>query len=358
MPIKPVFNDETRLRILKAMKQKGAIKPDLTLMHDKTGMSIVTIKRALRKMEQMNHFDKFYPLLSANKTGFDILALTFMQVDTSKQKKLEDFLNYCKKEPKIISVHRIIGSGKWNLMMRSIAKNLEDFDIMITKPEVNIQGSDLFIDNMFFFSTEPIIMSNRRAETMANIFLKDSVNDEKSKKYMTPKRKKLLDCFAEGTALKPNIKQIQKTTKLHASTIKSSLKFLEDDGILKGYAPSINFKGMGVNNLVFDFFKIDFTDNKKIETLKKIFEKDENMFHAGSVYGDGEHNLLIMHAYKSVEEYQSNFREKYFSNKIISNFLENRMTFFATSSPIEVKGMWPSRSTAILDILLDEAGIK
>jgi DNA-binding Lrp family transcriptional regulator len=358
MPIKPAFNDETRLRIVQAMKQKDSIKPDLTMLHNKTGMSIVTIKRALKKMEQMNHFEKFYPLLSAQNSGFEVLATIFMQIDSSKQNKFNEFLEFCKNEPRIISVHRIIGSGKWNLMIRSISRNLENFDTMINQPELNICGNDLVIDNIFFFSTEPIIVNNRRAQIMANIIIKRSEENKKIKKYMTPKRKKLLDCFAEGITLKPNIKQIQKLTKFHAATIKSSLKFLEDEHILKGYAPSINFKSLGVNSLIFDFFTIDFSDIKKLNELKKIIENDENIFHAGAVYGDDTHNFMIMHAYTNVEEYNLNFRQKYFNNKNILNFLKNRMTFFTTSSPLEAKGMWPSISTALLDILLKENGIE
>ena len=108
---------------------------------------------------------------------------------------------------------------------------------------------------------------------------------------------------------------------------------------------------------VFDFFKVDLSDEKGLNILKTNLEKDPNMFHAGGVYGDGEHNFLIMQAYTTVENYQKSFREKYVNNKEVSSILQSRMTFFATSSPLETKGMWPSRSTAILEILLDECGI-
>jgi DNA-binding Lrp family transcriptional regulator len=357
MPIKPLFNDDIRLNILKAMKEKGTIKPDLTLLHEKTKMSIVTIKRALQKMEQKKHFNKFYPILSAKNTGFDVLALIFLQVDSSKQKNFESFLEFCKNEKRIISVHRIIGSGKWNILIRSLTKNLENFDTLINNPKKPLLNPNFVINSLFFFSTEPILINNKRAYTISNILIQDSEN-KKTRKYLTPKRKKLLNCFAEGTALRPNIKQIQKITNLHATTIKSSLKFLENEKILQGYAPSINFDGIGVNNHVFDFFKINYADTKNIENLTKILKTDKNIFHAGSIYGDGKHNLLIIHAYQNIETYQSEFRKKYLSDKDIYQFLESRMTFFATSSPIETKSRWPCISTTILDILLDEHGIK
>ena len=358
MPIKPVYNDDTRLKLLKALRQKGSIKPDLKAIHDKTGLSIVTIKRAMKTMEERKHVNKFYPVLSAKKTNFEMLAMIFLQVDTSKEKKLEEFLDFCKKEPRIISVHRIIGSGKWNLMIRSIARSLEKFDIMITNPHVNIQGnSELILDSLFFFTTTPVIKSNKRAKTLVNIFIDAANKDSTIGKALTPKRKKLVKCFADEDTLKPNVKQLQKLTKLHASTIKSSLHFLKKEGVLKGFAPSMNFEKIGLKNLVFDFYKMDFSDEKGLATLKKVLEEDQNMFHAGSVFGDGEHNFLIMQAYTTVENYQNGFREKYGQEKDLSNFLQNRMTFFATSSPIEAKGLWPSRSTAILDILLEEAGM-
>jgi DNA-binding Lrp family transcriptional regulator len=358
MPIKPDYKDETRLKLLKALRVKGSIKPDLKTIHEQTGLSIVTIKRALKTMEEKNHIDKFYPVISARKTGFEILAMIFLQVDTSKEKKLDEFLDFCKKEPRIISVHRVIGSGKWNLMIRSISRSLEQFDIMITNPHVNIQGnSELILDSLFFFTTSPVIKSNKRAKTLVNIFIDAAKKNPSIGKDLTPKRKKLMKCFGEENALKPNVKQLQKLTKLHASTIKSSLHFLEEEGILTGFAPSMNFEKIGLRNLVFDFYKIDFSDEEGLNTLKKILDEDQNMFHAGSVFGDGDHNFLIMQAYATVEDYQNGFRTKYGPGNSLSNFLQNRMTFFATSSPIESKGLWPSRSTAILDLLLYEAGM-
>lgn len=355
MPIVPEFNDEKRLKVLNALFKKGTIKPNIPFIAQKTGLGPSEVKKTIRAMEEEFGIDSYYPTLSREHAGFNILAWTFLQLDLSKKDSFAALLAFLEKEPNIITVHRIIGSGKWNLAIRAVCRDLTEFDSLMNEkiaaktPCMN----ELVLDKEYIF-----LKGQKFKNTGSGIaIIKGQVSrDSKEKKCGEGGKAVILDCISYGECLKPNIRQISRLTGLHATTVKASVNYFLSNKIIKYFSPQINSDKIKRKYLVFDFFKIDFSDKERIGLLEGAVKSDPNLAQARSIFGDPNHNLLFKQVYDSVENYLKGFEETYLQNKELEDFLRQRETFFTTAVYFEQKGEWPTMSRAILRTLIRDSG--
>src|SRR3990167_5117133 len=144
-------------------------------------------------------------------------------------------------------------------------------------------------------------------------------------------RLKILDALLQKRSVVPNIRQIQKYTGFHKATIKSSLDYLQREGLLQGFGPKLDFKKLGYKLEVRAFFQLDMSDKKIFDELLKAMADDPNLYWATAVIGSGNWNLMVSHIYKDIESYHKGIMAKYYQ-KIpdIYKAIKDRQIFYVT----------------------------
>ncbi|MFH1697037.1 MAG: hypothetical protein ABH854_03975 [Candidatus Diapherotrites archaeon] len=144
-------------------------------------------------------------------------------------------------------------------------------------------------------------------------------------------RLNILDALLKKRSVVPNIRQIQKRTGYHKATIKSSLDFLTENGVLEGYGPKFNFKGLGQNLEVVTLFEADLSDKNAVKKFLGAVQNDPNLYRLSSIIGAGNWNLIAHHIYRDVESYHTGVTEKYYGSLPETyKVIRNRQMFYLT----------------------------
>ncbi len=166
-------------------------------------------------------------------------------------------------------------------------------------------------------------------------------------------RVKILEALLKKGSVQPNIRQIQRHTGFHKATIKSSMDFLQKEGILQGFGPKVNFRKMGYNLEVLSVNKVDFSESKAFEKYLATVSKDPHVYWVGSVVGSGNWNILTRNIYKSVEKYHESFQKRYRSTPGFYDLVNDTQSFFSVEPIFKNE----SRTKSIIELIKRERGI-
>jgi DNA-binding Lrp family transcriptional regulator len=168
-------------------------------------------------------------------------------------------------------------------------------------------------------------------------------------------RLNILKAMLEKSCTQPNLRRIKLKTKYHLATIKSSIDFLQEKGILKGYGPKLAFWKLGYKLEAVELVQLDFSKEDKVQKYLDVVESDPHIYYFGSMMGSGNYNVISFQFYKDVESYHTNLQERYV--KKIPDYYEvvkDRQVFYLTE-PIFKRG---SRTNSLIEILRKEAGVE
>jgi DNA-binding Lrp family transcriptional regulator len=167
-------------------------------------------------------------------------------------------------------------------------------------------------------------------------------------------RLNILKALLEKGSTQPNIRRIKTKTGYHLATIKSSLDFLQKEGILNGYGPKLAFWKLGYKLECVELLQLDFSKRELIEKFMDVVEKDPHVFSFNSIMGSGNFNVMSLQFYEDVESYHKNFQENYV--KRIPGYydvVKDRQVFYQTE-PTFKRG---SRTDSIIEILRKRAAL-
>lgn len=163
-------------------------------------------------------------------------------------------------------------------------------------------------------------------------------------------RVNVFDALLRKNSVQPNIRQIKKQTGYHKATIKSSLAFLEKQGILHGFGPKVDFKKLGFNLEVLTFLQVDLSQQKPFEKFIEVLEKDSHTYWVSSIIGSGNWNILCRHIYKDVESYHSDLQTRYMSIPGYHSLIKNMQSFFSVEPVFKNE----SRTKSIIELIKNE----
>lgn len=165
----------------------------------------------------------------------------------------------------------------------------------------------------------------------------------------------VLDALLKEGCLAPNLERIQKHTKLHKSTIKSSIHFLKKEGVIRGFYPDLDLKKIGFGIETTAMILADKSKPDEIEGLTKRFREDPNLYLFTDVIGSSHWNIMAKHIYKNIESYHSQTQKKYFESipRIHELIRDQQLIYTSTAGYKEVE-----RSKAAVSILKKEKGIE
>jgi len=168
--------DSTRIALLEALLKKSSVQPNIRQIQKHTDYHKATIKASLAFLEKKEILKGFGPKLDFRKLEHNLEVLTLLQVDMSKQKTFEKFIDALEKDPHTYWVSSIIGPGNWNVMCRHIYKDVESYHSGMRNRYMSIQGYHDLIKNMqSFFSVEPIFKNQSRTESIIELVKGDSI---------------------------------------------------------------------------------------------------------------------------------------------------------------------------------------
>ena len=167
-------------------------------------------------------------------------------------------------------------------------------------------------------------------------------------------RLNILQALLDKGCTQPNMRRIKAKTHYHLATIKSSIDFLQKEGIITGYGPKIASWKMGYRLEAVELLQLDFSKPELVEKYMGITSKDPHVYGLHSAMGSGNFNVLSFQFYKDVESYHKNLQETYI--KKIPNYydiVKDRQVFYLTE-PTFKRG---SRTDSIIKLIRSGAGL-
>ncbi len=164
----------------------------------------------------------------------------------------------------------------------------------------------------------------------------------------------VLDALLKPGSVQPNIRQIKRHTGYHKATIKSSLDFLQKEGVLQGFGPKVNFRKLGYNLEVLGLNQIDFSAQKAFEKFLNIIEQDPHVYWVSSVVGSGNWNILTRHIHKDIESFHSEGQKRYRAIPGFYDLIKDTQSFFS----VEPVFKNVSRTKSIIELIKAEGKTK
>ena len=166
-------------------------------------------------------------------------------------------------------------------------------------------------------------------------------------------RLNLLEALLKPGSVQPNLSRIRHHTGFHKATIKSSLDFLQREGIVSGYGPKIDFHKFGYNLEVLTLLQVDLTQKELWGQFLSRANEDANVYRISSLVGGGNWNVIKRHVYKDVESYHRDAMEKFYSIPGIHSLVLDREIFYQTEPTFKNV----SRTKSIIDCVRRERGM-
>jgi DNA-binding Lrp family transcriptional regulator len=166
-------------------------------------------------------------------------------------------------------------------------------------------------------------------------------------------RLKIIEALIKKRSVVPNIRQIKKYTGYHKATIKSSLDFLEKQGLLEGFGPKFNIKKFGLRLEAIELLQVDISEKELFEKYIEMVKKDPHTYRLSSIVGSGNWNILSRHIYKDIESFHKETQKTYYE-KIPGMFklIKDRQIFYTTDPFYKNE----SRTESIIKIIKREKG--
>jgi len=167
-------------------------------------------------------------------------------------------------------------------------------------------------------------------------------------------RMNTIEALLKPRSVQPNIRQLKHYTGYHKATLKSSLDFLQKEGVLQGFGPKINFREFGYNLEVTSLLQADLSEQKVFEKFLAKVEKDPHVYWVTSIVGAGNWNFLTRQIYKDMETFHAESQERYRSMPGFYDLVKNTQNFFSVEPVFKNE----SRTKTIIDLIKREKGLE
>jgi len=164
----------------------------------------------------------------------------------------------------------------------------------------------------------------------------------------------ILEALLKPKSVQPNLRQIKRHTGYHKATVKSSLDFLQKEGILQGFGPKVDFRKLGYKLEVLSLIQADMSEQKAFEKFVSTAKEDPHLYWVSSVVGSGNWNILSRHIYKDIESYHRESQERYRGIPGFYSLVKDTQSFFSVE-PIFKQA---SRTKSIIDLVKKERGLR
>ncbi|PIN84798.1 MAG: hypothetical protein COV47_05460 [Candidatus Diapherotrites archaeon CG11_big_fil_rev_8_21_14_0_20_37_9] len=168
------LDDEIRLNILDALLKPGSVGANIRQIQKYTGYHKATIKSSLDFFANEKLLNGYGPKVDFKKFGYKLEVLSFFQADLTMKDTLQRFLKDVNSDPNMYFLSGVVGSDNWNLVARSIYKDIESYHTEMNKRYFEkIPGIHDFVKNRsIYYVTDPFYKTDSRTNTLIKIVRK------------------------------------------------------------------------------------------------------------------------------------------------------------------------------------------
>jgi DNA-binding Lrp family transcriptional regulator len=168
-------------------------------------------------------------------------------------------------------------------------------------------------------------------------------------------RIKVLEALLAKNAVKPNIQQLKTRTKMHKSTLKSSLAFLEQQGVVHGYGPKIDFRRLGYKLEVTTLMQVDLSQRELFNKFLDRARQDPHMYWLSGLLASSNYNIIARHIYSDVESFWKHMQEYYYEQiPDLYSLIRDKQIFFTTEPVYKSE----SRTKSIIQLIKHARGME
>lgn len=344
--------DERRVKVLDALFAKGAIRPNFSLLQEKTGLTRPTLVSSLNHLHDQTAIVQYVPSLDWKKIGVGVESLPLLDFDFSQTEVLDQVVDWARATPHIRFMGSI-ASGRYNLAFREMHRSMEAFQagvLDLYQRQVPAAYPLIRARAVYYFS-DPVYAYRPSSKAAADIVIQNGPAPEKKKIQLKDEtRLSIIKALFEPGALKPHLKSIQRATGMHLATISSSLDFLQQEGILTGYFPRVNPLAFDLKLFGFLLIQLPTVPKPKFQKLVDYARKDPHLLTFTSLAGT-DHNLCMEFLHTDINAFNRALQRYY---EAFPQLVSAKREIVYVTEPI-YKNF--SRSQTVLNILKKELGL-
>lgn len=167
--------DPIRIKILSSMRKQGVLVPNIRQLKKHTGFHRATIKSSIELMEKQGLIKHYIPTVNSSIAGYGLRVWTFLQMDISNQKLLNNLKKIMTKIPNIYHCSEVITERGYNIAIGYLAKNVEDYYNNIQR-KYFINYPDIYNnikDRSVFYLSDPTYIQKSHSSTIIDILEKE-----------------------------------------------------------------------------------------------------------------------------------------------------------------------------------------
>lgn len=312
MPRSKQLLDARRLQVLDALFAKGGLRPSLSFLQERTGLSRPTLSASLDFLYRQHAIVSYLPSLNWRKMGFPVEAFSMASFDLSQKKVLDQVVEWERKNPHV-RFSGSIASGEFNLASRDMYATVEDFhrDTVRLYHEDVPEAYALVRKRTVYFFSDPVYKDDRFSYAVSQILA--SQGPASANKKIQPNdavRLKILKGLFEPGAIRPHLRTIQRATGLHLATISSSLDFLQKENIIFEYLPRLNPLAFGLKLFGFLMLQMPPVPREPFNKLIAAAQGDPNVMLFSSIAGS-QYNVCIEFLHPDVSSFNRSLQQYY-----------------------------------------------
>ncbi|MBI5226422.1 Lrp/AsnC family transcriptional regulator [Candidatus Micrarchaeota archaeon] len=312
MPRSKQLLDARRLQVLDALFAKGGLRPSLSYLQERTGLSRPTLSASLEFLYNQHAIVSYLPSLNWRKMGFPVEAFSMASFDLSKKTVMDKMVEWGRKNPHV-RFFGSIASGDYNLVSRDMYATVEDFhrDTVRLYHEEVPESYPLMRKRAVYFFSEPVYKDDRYSFAVSQILAHNG--PAPANKKIQPHdavRLKIIKALFEPGAIRPHLRTSQRHTGLHLATISSSLDFLQKENIIFEYLPRLNPLAFGLKLFGFLMLQMPPVPREPFTKLVSFAQNDPNVLLFSSIAGS-QYNVCIEFLHPDVSSFNRRLQQYY-----------------------------------------------
>lgn len=312
MPRSKQLLDSRRLRVLEALFSKGGLRPSLSFLQERTGLSRPTLSSSLDFLYDQHAVVSYLPSLNWRKMGFPVEAFSMASFDLSQKTVLDRVVNWGRENPHV-RFFGSIASGEYNLVSRDMYATVEEFhrDTVRLYHEDVPEAYPLVRRRAVYFFSDPIYKDDRFSFTVSQILAaRGPAPANKKLQVADAVRLKIIKALFEPGAVRPHLRSIQRQTGLHLATISSSLDFLQKENIIFEFLPRLNPLAFGLKLFGFLLLQIPPVPREPFNKLISATQTDPNVLLFSSIAGS-QFNVCLEFLHPDVSSFNRSLQQYY-----------------------------------------------
>lgn|GEM_PF-429140 len=352
MPRSKQLLDARRLQVLEALFAKGGLRPSLSFLQERTGLSRPTLSASLDFLYNQHAIVSYLPSLNWRKMGFPVEAFSMASFDLSEKKTLDKMVAWGRNNPHV-RFFGSIASGEYNIVSRDMYATVEDFhrDTVRLYHEDVPEAYPLVRRRAVYFFSDPVYKDDRFSFAVSQILAAQGpVSPNKKIQAADAVRLKIIKALFEPGAIRPHLRTIQRATGLHLATISSSLDFLQKENIIFEYLPRLNPLAFGLKLFGFLLLQIPPVPREPFNKLVAAAQADPNVMLFSSIAGS-QYNVCVEFLHPDVSSFNRSLQQYY---EAVPELVASPKEILYVTEPIYKNY---SRSLTALNLLKRQLGV-